>query len=61
MGMRRHGSVYFVDDNFNGNCKAALDSPPHLVESNRLRMRLSRGDAQHCEAARDSKDAKRSS
>jgi hopanoid C-2 methylase len=38
------GSVYFVDDNFIGNRKAALDLLPHLVEwqqRNGFRIRLS--------------------
>ena len=37
------GAVYFVDDNFIGNRKAALDLLPHLVEwqkRNRFRIRL---------------------
>ena len=56
--------VYFVDDNFIGNRKAAKDMLPHLVEWQK-QARLSaavrlRGDAQHRQADRDSRaDARR--
>ena len=51
------GSVYFVDDNFIGNRKAALDLLPHLVEWQKKTGYVDaaglRGDAQHRQAAGD--------
>ena len=54
------GTVYFVDDNFIGNRKAALDLLPHLIEWQKktgyvTAARL-RGDAQHRQAPRDPGD-----
>ena len=49
------GSVYFVDDNFIGNRKAALDLLPHLIEWQKRTGYVAavflRGDAQHRQAA----------
>ena len=49
------GSVYFVDDNFIGNRKAALDLLPHLVEWQKktgfVAAPFLRGDVEHRQAA----------
>ena len=55
-GLRRHGSVYFVDDNFIGNRRAVRELLPHLVawqKRNRLPVSVRlRGDAQHRQVRR---------